>query len=603
MKRILGWIGSLTILFVALSAPPAQASIDDFSYESWDVKYELSLDSEGRALARVTETLVPIFPEHDQNRGIVRALPLKYEGAPAAPRNVSIYDGEGNPVPFTIEEDDTFRAILVGDDSYVHGRQEWIISYTLNDVMLAATETKVDEFYWDILPLERKQPVDRFTATVSLSDELANALTGDAACYYGAANSTDMCAIDTPETGVNEIHVAPMEMLPGQGVTIAIAFEPGTAVQPPVRTPNPLLDVGPSVLGGASLVASILGTIFFARYRRKRKTHRGVVVAQYDVPANLPPLIAAPIVGEKRVAVPAQFIHLAVLGAMRIEEPEEENGRKKRKSDTKFFRLVDPSNTGDPLDTGMLNILFPGLPPNQRFRLPRASTSFASKMSAQEKLGLDAAMARGYLTYESSRAGRLFGLLGIACALIAGVLIYQGLGRDQDTERYLAIGLAIVGGYWALKSLRRERVHTPLGAEAYEYLQGVREFIRVAEADRLQMLQSYTGADRLPDGSVNVIHIYEKLLPYAIVFGLEKEWGKTLQVYYEQQSVSAPVWYPGIMATKSGGNIGSEMRSFTSTVSSSASYTSSSSGGSSGGGGGGGGFSGGGGGGGFSGGR
>ena len=36
-------------------------------------------------------------------------------------------------------------------------------------------------------------------------------------------------------------------------------------------------------------------------------------------------------------------------------------------------------------------------------------------------------------------------------------------------------------------------------------LAGVREFIRVAEEDRLRMLQSYSGAERRQDGSVNVV--------------------------------------------------------------------------------------------------
>nr|WP_280116271.1 hypothetical protein [Leucobacter coleopterorum] len=60
------------------------------------------------------------------------------------------------------------------------------------------------------------------------------------------------------------------------------------------------------------------------RYHRKRRVGRGVVVAQYEVPASLPPLLAAPIVGSMTSAasVPAEFVHLAVSGVIRIEESE-----------------------------------------------------------------------------------------------------------------------------------------------------------------------------------------------------------------------------------------------------------------------------------------
>ncbi|WP_332798111.1 hypothetical protein, partial [Xanthomonas sp. WCS2019Cala2-53] len=47
-----------------------------------------------------------------------------------------------------------------------------------------------------------------------------------------------------------------------------------------------------------------------------------------------------------------------------------------------------------------------------------------------------------------------------------------------------------------LYSFSKHTVLTAEGARLLEYLMGVKEFIRVAEADRLQMLQSYSGAER-----------------------------------------------------------------------------------------------------------
>jgi uncharacterized membrane protein len=112
------------------------------------------------------------------------------------------------------------------------------------------------------------------------------------------------------------------------------------------------------------------------------------------------------------------------------------------------------------------------------------------------------------------------------------------------------------------------------------------------------MLQSVTGAERAPiagtTDNAQIIKVYEKLLPYAVLFGLEKEWAVELGKYYDQ---TPPDWYAGgnVNAFNAGafaagvGSISSSVASSFSGSSSSSSSGGSSGGGSSGGGGGGGG--------------
>src|SRR5690606_10798655 len=82
---------------------------------------------------------------------------------------------------------------------------------------------------------------------------------------------------------------------------------------------------------------------------------------------------------------------------------------------------------------------------------------------------------------------------------------------------------------------------TRSGALLVEHLQGLREYIRLAEADRLRMLQSASGAERADSGvgGVDVVRVYERLLPYAVLFGLEREWQAELSRYYGDAS---PNW-------------------------------------------------------------
>ncbi|MET0811726.1 MAG: DUF2207 domain-containing protein, partial [Microbacterium sp.] len=134
---------------------------------------------------------------------------------------------------------------------------------------------------------------------------------------------------------------------------------------------------------------------------------------------------------------------------------------------------------------------------------------------------------------------------------------------------------------------------TAKGAEVRDHLEGLKIFIEWAEADRIRMLQSPAGAERMRvdvNDPRQMLELYETLLPYAVVFGQEKEWAKQLAVLYGVGN--APLWYAG-----TGGFDASSFSSGISNLSASSSSSSSTSGGSGGGGSAGGGGGGGGGGG------
>ena len=142
------------------------------------------------------------------------------------------------------------------------------------------------------------------------------------------------------------------------------------------------------------------------------------------------------------------------------------------------------------------------------------------------------------------------------------------------------------------------------GSEALEHLQGIRLYLTVAEADRIKVLQSPTGAERTridPNDPAAVVKLYEKLLPFAIIWGVEDQWSRTLGERY----ATTPVADDSLTRSLALSNLSSFSRGYTSSsfattppVTSSSSWSGSggssfsggsSGGGSSGGGGGGGG--------------
>jgi hypothetical protein len=106
---------------VALDA--AGSGVDDFEFASFDAVYELSRDGGGRSQLHTVETLVAVFPDYDQNRGIRRALVSDYKGHSTSIDIVSVTDGNGVPRPYEVtgEGEFTMVTIAVPQGQYVYG--------------------------------------------------------------------------------------------------------------------------------------------------------------------------------------------------------------------------------------------------------------------------------------------------------------------------------------------------------------------------------------------------------------------------------------------------------------------------------------------------
>ncbi|MGE0059482.1 MAG: DUF2207 domain-containing protein, partial [Dehalococcoidia bacterium] len=173
----------------------------------------------------------------------------------------------------------------------------------------------------------------------------------------------------------------------------------------------------------------------------------------------------------------------------------------------------------------------------------------------------------GYLT-----AGFVIAGLGAAAFVGLGVI---------EIGAILAVPIVIAGLLMAALSSAMV-ARTAFGREMYRRILGFREYMEVAETDRQRFYE---------DAS-----IFDKYLPYAIVYGCTEKWARAFEGI-EGVDTTTRSWYTGPHAFTPV-LFASSINSFSSSVSSSIASTPASSGGSgfSGGGGGGGGFGGGGGG-------
>jgi uncharacterized membrane protein YgcG len=578
-------VGGLVAAVIGIGAAPARADVNDFEFESLDVEYQLDRAEDGTSTLTVVETFVALFPEYDQNRGMQRAIPDAYLGAPLHPELVSITDESGAERPSEVEEDNDFYIMTSRADDFVYGRQTYVFTYTLRNVTRAFSDTAADEFYWDVNGTAWAQPFGRITARVVTPDDITAARTGEQSCYVGPQDSTQTCPITSGGAAV-EASAGPV--LPYETMTIAVGFEPGTFT---AFDSSYLASPWGWVQGLAALLG--LGGAVVLGVRTRRKTLRDepgrpVIIAEYTPPRGIDALESAVLLGLSTKAIPAEVLEQAVVGSIRIEE-----GAPKMFGGTKLKAvLLDPSRAdGD--GRMLLQGLFPQGIPGEEFEFGRTDTRFSTAAQNILKAANQELATRG-LRRPVPAGARAWPVIVAALAVV--VVFISGFVALENGVQPLVPIVLIIGSVLVLLLVIGLIVHKPLtaaGAEARDHLAGLKQFIQWAEADRIRMLQSPQGAERVQVDTSDprvMLKLYETLLPYAVVFGQEKEWARELAVLYDEGS--SPTWYVG-----SAGFNAAAFSSGISNLSSSSASSSSTSGGSSGGGSAGGGGGGGGGGG------
>ncbi len=596
-------IGLALLPVIGVSAPASAAPAvscdqgDDsaFTFQSFDADYYLDVDENGRSVLTTVETFVAVFPDIDQNQGMRRAIPLEYKDAPTDISVQSVTDGEGNPRQFDVENDDDNEFLLVTsrDSQCVHGPQTYVFTYTQHNVTRFFADTDDDEFYWDTVGTGWAQPFGSVTARVHIPDSLTSSLTGDTSCYRGPEGSTAGCDLTSADESGGTVFTAHETQLgPYENVTVVVGFEPHTFV------PRDESYLG-SPLGFVQLIAVIgsgLALLWAAVLRRTKLADgrgRPTIIAEYSPPKRMEPFTASVLLKRTSRAAAAAFVDLAVSRKIRIVETP--NTGFLARGSTYQLDLVDPSGlTGPELNLAQ-GLFGPTLTPGTGYLMSGKDTTLSAHVRTIIQKTTADTVTDGLRKRGTGAHGVLPTLLVVAAAaatFIAGVSMVDGAvgGFLPGVLIPVPIIIALV----VMKLVFR----TPLtdeGAELRDHLAGLELYIRLAEADRMQMLQSPQGAEKQAVSTSDpreIVKIYEKLLPYAVLFNLEKQWAVELGKYYAD---AAPDYYSGSGAFNAA-LFASSISSMSTTAATSYSGSSSSSssggsggGGSSGGGGGGGG--------------
>ncbi len=645
-KKILTITTIIASLFSA-SFHPTEASAktidaDNFYFDNFEGDYYLYRDADGKSRMLVVEELTAVFPDYNQNQGIRRLIPYTHnDGKNLTIPNPNTFkinakrNGKDEPIN-KIEQGFRELEVYIGEPGkYVTGEQTYTLTYEFENVTMDFDNFQ--ELYWDTNGTGWLQSFKHLTARVHLADDIEQNFTGNTSCYVGnfGAKGEERCktrvySSDTTFPISNHSShkiiefTAQNSLSSWENLTYAIEFKPQTFAAATIHHDYTLyIGLGVAILLACGMIALMLAALLSTA--QKRRYAKTLFVKPEYTPH--PEYTVAEMTqnyfgGHSGKSKTATLIDLAV--HHKIELIKTENPKYNPKSlfgGTQYLwkiRVKSADNL-NPQQKSVLKILKHSratIETGEEFTIT-AHTSSREMISEANEFDRDVENSlykKGLCEVDSYGCSKQnpkwhnFPSILTACTIawfVLGLFLitigynYEpNYGVLEGRDFVMPAGIILIAVIFILSltvSIYTSKYakHTFKGIEISKYMEGLKLYIKMAEAERLQFLQSVQGSDTTHEG---IVKLYEKLLPYAMVFGLEKSWLNELSHYYEFDDVQPPSWYVGVGAFSTLDFVNA-MNMASNTISSNIASSTTSSSSSSSSGGGGGGFSGGGGGG------
>ena len=521
-----------SVLAVALFAPAAHADVNDFLIERFDADYSLS-NSDRQGTLKIKETIDVNFS--DQNHGILRAIPdhykkhrlqmevgdVKVDGAGA---KWSSYTSNGNTV------------LKIGDPGRtITGQHRYEINYTLHNVISFYGDH--DELYWDINGDQWQQTAQQVAVALHLPDGLS--VSREPVCYTGSFGGTGHdCTVDTTGALVSVESSRPLEAY--QTMTIVVGFKKGYFA--PAAWYETAGEYAATAAKFLTPLLLIGGTAFihWRRYGRDPKGRR-VTVPEYEAPEGLKAIEAGTIADFRtdNRDITATIIDLAIRGYIKIIETVHD---RKILKDTKAYSLRLENTDYKDLayfEKMLLRAIFTREEKGEEVDLNTLKYKLSATATSLQKEVKDDLVARGYFrkTPVSTTARFVLTLLAEFVAVIILAVIFKGGAVILGIAAATIVAMVFI-------ILLPSR--TPQGVAAKESIMGLKMYLEVAESERIKKLQS-PDAPYAPESAEpkKTVELFEKLLPYAMVLGVEQKWAEKFADIYR----TPPDWYQGNWTT------------------------------------------------------
>ena len=539
----------------------------------------------------ITENIKVYAAGQNIKRGIFRSLPLwrNVNGKKIRIKyDIISVQKNGEKENYHNENTSDDYAIYFGNKDIIlsPGVYDYELKYKTNDQITFFD--KYDEFYWNVNGVLWDFPVDQISAKVTLpegSEIIQNS------CYTGAYGSNQSnCTGQKLASNIYEWSAKNLQQ--NEGLTIAVGFNKGVFTPPP--PPGMLEKYG--VLG--ALIAAALGLFgyFYSSWQKYGvDPQKPVVYPQFNSPQNLSPASLGYLENEYYSAqmISAAIVSLAVKGFVKIIEDDQRILGIFGGKEYTLEKIKEQDQTLPKEEINLMNKLFSDETQKVSFdgtynsKIENAVNDFKASLKFQH----DAFLAKGnntkklflpiilifalyglglYFSYKVSyndayigagiplAAGSLF--FGIIFSLFfersklmkflfgfasLGLILILGAAFSLDTDRMENLGFYgsyafLIFGFIAMVLYQYLiKQPTPEKLETQSLIEGFKMYLGTAEEKTLQF---HNPPAMTPQ-------VFETMLPYAMVLGVDKIWGNKFQNILKNSSMANEQynssWYVG----------------------------------------------------------
>lgn len=530
LKRCLPVLSLAGLLFLALPST-VHADVNNFTITDFHADETLTRqDPQGEL--HIVETIKVNFA--DNNHGIERAIPASYNGDDLHFHLNKVTSTSGAPVQVSTRHENGNVVLRIGDPNRtVTGQQEYTIDYIVQNVINFYGDH--DELYWDINGDQWNQPTTHVSVVLHLPQGLKlhpDLLT----CYAGPYGETEhACQISAPAGNI--IQASADNLLSQQTLTIVAGFDTGYFA-PPTLLDKLRSDAG-LLLGlvGLPLLGLVAGFSLWWRKGRDAKG-RGTIVPEYAPPEDLSPLRAGTVadfqVDDRDLT--ATVVDLARRGYVRIIETRKNRSILKDKLLYTLELLKADTTDLDEFEAPLIRAMFNSFKEGSTLDLGEYNSQLGKTASKLRVSVVKVLTNEGYFASKKGRFSPLF--KGVVLALWVVIALVGILERAYwPVIVGSVVGLIIFGIFMIFMPARTAR-----GTAAREQLLGLKMYMQTAEKDRLEKLEGPAAAYAAKTGEpAHTVEFFEKLLPYAIVLGVETQWAAQFAGIYD----NPPDWYRG----------------------------------------------------------
>lgn len=575
MKRL------LAILFAILTlgfTPSASAASDPSLYfENAIFDYYLEKTDTGTKM-KVKETLDAVFSTASSSHGPTRIIPFTNQ----AGKNITIKDlkitatrnGVSEPIAKAEKKDGYYEVNIGTSSKTVQGKQTYVLEYEFENVITEYDTSGKDtsgaggdhqELYWDTNGTGWFNEFNSVVANVHFAENYP--VKEPAYCYTGAKNSKEKnCTVERTKDGFTFRTTKKLGRY--ENMTFDIEFPADTFLIPLEKN---------YFLVFATALAAVLGvlTVFFSykkycKYAKaKRAFAKNLLVAPQYTPMKDLTVAEAGLVylDNTKPTQTATILELATSHKIQIIGEKTESKVLKREKTIWKIQVLEDNGLTSPQED-VLKILNGGELPKKEETIEikkQTATSHLAKLAREYTEDARTALKRKKFLEEDTnlqtgsakthKEGALAGLCLAALLIGSAVLSFLMIDDDYSFLSYghiygrdflpiviwgIAILTLIIYGI-INSSCSKYLSRTNAGLEASNYLEGLKLYISMAEKERIEFSQS---AKNAPKDDKARVKLYEKLLPYACLFGLEESWLKEIQKYYDALDYE-PDWYYG----------------------------------------------------------